>query len=428
MELIEQFIDRYTKEYDYYSQAARLVAQMLESDLRSSGVRCIVTHRAKDIERLREKCIQRNSRSNYESVEEIFRDIVDLAGVRVALYFPGEQEQVDKSIARLFKQWDEKRVFPAAGQEKDDPAGQKNDDRRFSGYSAVHYRVQPREQYIGDANKRYLKARVEIQVASVLMHAWSEVQHDLVYKQMDGDLSDEEYAILDQLNGLVIAGEISLKLLQDAGEARVARNGTSFLNHYELAAHLLRHASDSLSQPIGDSGLGRVDDLFKLLKQLNKTTPAELKPYLESLHGAVEKRPLAEQVIDALLAEDSSRYVAYNEIRDTSQLGRSELERETGRAMRDFLHSWVELENTLNRLARNAGQSQRYKLPMVQLLRSVPMPPGIREELDLLRLMRNDVVHHRRDLPPTAFDDATNRIKEIAEGLDDGAAEASHST
>jgi ppGpp synthetase/RelA/SpoT-type nucleotidyltranferase len=36
---------------------------------------------------------------------------------------------------------------------------------------------------------------VEIQVASVLMHAWAEVEHDLVYKPVDQEpLSDAELA------------------------------------------------------------------------------------------------------------------------------------------------------------------------------------------------------------------------------------------
>ena len=53
------------------------------------------------------------------------------------------------------------------------------------------------------------------------MHASSEVEHDLVYRPFEGTHSDEEYAILDELNGLVIAGEIALLRLQKAGEARV---------------------------------------------------------------------------------------------------------------------------------------------------------------------------------------------------------------
>ncbi|MFD1663105.1 GTP pyrophosphokinase family protein [Streptomyces caeni] len=415
MSYIEQFIDRYTKEYDFYSRAAGLVAQILEADLRSSGVRCLVSHRAKDIERLRDKCSQRDAKNRYKSVEDIFDDIVDLAGVRVALYFPKEQEQVDKAITRLFDQWDAKRVFPGA--EETAP------DRRFSGYSAVHYRVQPKENFIGDADKRYVNARVEIQVASVLMHAWSEVQHDLAYKQMAGDLSGEEHAILDQLNGLVIAGEISLRLLQEAGEARVARNGAKFLNHYELAAHLLRHAHDSLTEPVGDSGLGKVDDLFALLKRLNKTTPEELEKYLESLHGAVEERPLAEQVVDALLAEDPSRYAIYDDIRNTSHSSHVEIhgpKRDSGSALQEFLHSWVELEATLNELAQRAGVSVRSTVPVTHLLKLLDMPPGIGKEIDLLRRMRNDAVHLRRDISVAAFEDAAKRTQQISAILKDG--------
>jgi ppGpp synthetase/RelA/SpoT-type nucleotidyltranferase len=52
------------------------------------------------------------------------------------------------------------------------------------------------------------------------MHAWSEVEHDLVYKPLDGDFSPEEYA-LDQLNGLVLAGEMALETLQKAQQARL---------------------------------------------------------------------------------------------------------------------------------------------------------------------------------------------------------------
>ena len=49
-----------------------------------------------------------------------------------------------------------------------------------------------RKSALTQANKRYAEAAVEIQVASVLMHAWAEVEHDLVYKRLEGELSDDE--------------------------------------------------------------------------------------------------------------------------------------------------------------------------------------------------------------------------------------------
>lgn len=194
------------------------------------------------------------------------------------------------------------------------------------------------------------------------------------------------------------------------------------MNHYELAAHLLRRARESLAEPIGDSGLGKVDDLFSLLKRLNKATPEELENYLESLHGAVEERPLAEQVVDALLAEDSSRYAIYDDIRSTSHSGHVEVsgpERDTGSAMMQFLRNWVALETVLNELAQRAGVSRRSTAPVIHLLKLLDMPPGIGEEIDLLRSMRNDVVHLRRDFSVAAFGDATKRIQQIIALLND---------
>jgi ppGpp synthetase/RelA/SpoT-type nucleotidyltranferase len=66
------------------------------------------------------------------------------------------------------------------------------------------------------------------------MHAWSEVEHDLVYKPLQGSLSEDEYAILDELNGLVLAGEIALERLQRAGESRVSTSGREYRSNLDF--------------------------------------------------------------------------------------------------------------------------------------------------------------------------------------------------
>jgi ppGpp synthetase/RelA/SpoT-type nucleotidyltranferase len=210
--LIEEFIARYRREFDYYDQTARLVAQTLDANLQSAGIRSMVTSRAKSHTRLEAKVRQRARTKTYTTLEEISADVVDLAGARVALYFPGERDQVDRLVKQLFSLLEPPKEFPTNAKT--------TYKKRFSGYWATHYRVQFKESSLGAAQQRYTEARVEIQVASVLMHAWSEVEHDLVYKPFEGTLSDEEYAILDELNGLVMAGEIALERLQRAGEVR----------------------------------------------------------------------------------------------------------------------------------------------------------------------------------------------------------------
>jgi ppGpp synthetase/RelA/SpoT-type nucleotidyltranferase len=250
--LIEDFITRYRKEYDFYDQAARLVAQAIDANLQAAGIRSRVTSRAKAVGRLEVKVRQRALTKQYTSVDEIYDDIVDLAGARVELYFPAERLQVDTAIKGLFRVIGEPKNFP-----EDSPEIGEAYKNRFSGYWATHYRVYLRETSLSDTQKRYAEARAEIQVASVLMHAWSEVNHDLAYKPLQGELSVEEYSILDELNGLVMAGEIALERLQRAGEARVAAEGRVFRSHYDLAAHLLNAAGTALRGPEVNTAIGR---------------------------------------------------------------------------------------------------------------------------------------------------------------------------
>lgn len=136
MGLIEDFVARYRKEYDFYDQAARLVAQALETSLQAAGIRAMVTSRAKSVQRLESKCRQRAGTKNYSTVDDIYRDIVDLAGVRVALYFPAERIQADKLVRQLFHIAEPAKNFPAPSE------ATITYTKRFSGYWATHYRVQ----------------------------------------------------------------------------------------------------------------------------------------------------------------------------------------------------------------------------------------------------------------------------------------------
>lgn len=417
MTIIDAFLARYRREYDFYDQAARLVAQTLEASLQSAGIRSIVTSRAKSPKRLEAKCRQRDAARHYATVEEVYADIHDLAGARVALYFPGERDQVDKVISSQFVLVQPKKDFP------DESTPNPSYKKRFSGYWASHYRVQMRESALSDAQKRYAEARVEIQVASAIMHAWSEVEHDLVYKPLSGVLSEDEYAILDELNGLVIAGEIALERLQRAGEVRIASGDRPFLNHYDLASHVLSRASELLRGSLRESALGRIDLLFVLLQRLELATPDKLQPYLEWLHADTERRPVAEQIIDRLLAEDESRYEVYEAIRTAEQAispvvaagqqvpGSEGTEELLGR----FMAQWIAFERHLRE--RVPVNESRFGLPTSRALNWLTLSDDERLELERIRRLRNNLVHGIEVPNPEDLAEATRRLKIVNEGF-----------
>jgi ppGpp synthetase/RelA/SpoT-type nucleotidyltranferase len=392
MGILEDFIGRYRREYDFYDQAARLVAQQLEGRLQAAGIRAMVTFRAKAVTKLEPKVRDRAARKGYGSVDDIYADIPDLAGARVALYFPGQSQQVGQIINELFVVTHTKE-FP-------DPDSPPRYRKRFAGYSATHYRVRLRETALVDSQKRYAEAKVEVQVASVLMHAWSEVEHDLVYKPYQGQLSDDEYAILDELNGMVMAGEIALERLQRAGTVRVAAQGRTFANHYELAAHLLSALGKLADPDTLQSGLGRVDLLFDLLVRLGFPTPEAVGRYLESIHADLERRPIAEQIVDQILSEDSKRYGLFEELRaarpatDVSPDAVEPIAPDLHEAMGAFLSAWTEMERTIREKAQVAVSNPARIVPTMRLLDSfAQLDPDTRMQFDRLRRIRNNLVH-----------------------------------
>lgn len=101
--IIEEFLKGYEQAYDYYEKLAGICRQQCEALLRSAGIRAIFTSRAKHPTGLREKLYNRHAtKMPYTCVDDINRDIVDFSGVRVALYFPGDQDKVRKLIESNF--------------------------------------------------------------------------------------------------------------------------------------------------------------------------------------------------------------------------------------------------------------------------------------------------------------------------------------
>jgi ppGpp synthetase/RelA/SpoT-type nucleotidyltranferase len=425
MDVIDQFLARYRKEYDFYDQAARLAAQIVEQSLQSAGIRAIVTSRAKSLVRLEEKVRKREAKYHYQTVDDLFKDIVDLAGVRIALYFPADREQVDKIVTQRFVLAAEPRMFPESVEKRNDSKPAANYKKRFSGYSATHYRVHLHDVALNEAQKRYGQALVEIQVASVLMHAWAEVEHDLVYKPQQGTLSEDEYAILDAINGLVISGEIALEQLQRAAKKRIAEKGRKFSSHYDLADYLLDQASALLTSSDPDQSLGRVIVLYKLLLQIDKATPDAVSPYIAALSADFERRSLSDQIIDQLLAEDPKRYDMYENLKGP-ELGEPRTlapqshqdAAESQASMGRFLEQWIRFEREVRRATDKEQRPKPWLVPTTKLIAELGLiDQRLIPEVDRIRRFRNNLVHGV-EIPPTAdIDNATEILKSIVADL-----------
>ncbi|MBT9776120.1 RelA/SpoT protein [Clostridium sp. MCC353] len=383
MDLVNQFIENYKRRFQFYETAGRLAAKQLEDALQSAGIRAIVTSRAKNPGRLKSKVLRRNSRREvpYKNMREIYEDIADLSGVRVSLYFPGDREKANALIADLFAVLETKQ-FP----EQSKPPSY---NKRFSGYWANHYRAHMREEHLDPSQQKYAAARIEIQVASVLMHAWSEVEHDLIYKPLQGTLSEEELAIIDELNGLVLTGEIALERLQNAGNERIRNKSTSFVSQYDLASYLYNYLSNNFRPEDIELRMGNVELLFKLLNHLKITTVKEIEPILKSVKFEKDRRNISQQIIDQIITGSEKRYQSYRELRSDE----SRADEKTRHAVDEFFTHWVRLENTLNRMTYKNAPRSRGAFNINSLKRLNILSQDALGKIASLRKLRNVLIH-----------------------------------
>lgn len=304
-EIIEFFLKHYEQGYDFYYNLAKLAEEQCEKML-SKDIRAIITSRAKKSKSLKEKIYQRHKIKNYQSEQDIREDIVDLAGVRVALYFPADREKVDGFLRDTFHIVKEV-SFPKPDKQNKEVSI----NNKFDGYHAEHYRVKLKEESLKDS--KYANHIIEIQVASILMHAWAEVNHDLAYKPSSGDLSRQELSILDGLNGLVLTGEVLLEQLQSAFQNRVAHQKEPFANQYELAVFV----SERLKKSRGEVSFTCKEDfglLLDVLCELSQDTPSCVDDLLNNMDKDIYITAVSYQILTVIFERNINDFDIFYEL------------------------------------------------------------------------------------------------------------------
>jgi putative GTP pyrophosphokinase len=120
-----------------------------------------IQFRVKSADKVKKKFL--NPDKNYKQLD----DITDLAGLRIITYYEDDIDRVAKVIKREFD-FDPKNSVDKRETEPD----------RF-GYSALNYVCRHSPKRTSDVEyKKFAGVCCEIQITSILRHAWSEIEHD----------------------------------------------------------------------------------------------------------------------------------------------------------------------------------------------------------------------------------------------------------
>lgn len=165
-------ITEYHPKRAVFKAFADAVQGILKEALRADEIKTAsVEARAKDEESFGSKA-SKPSESDPEQPKypNPLLDIADLAGVRVITFFPKTAEAAGKLVQREFD------VV-----ETSDKAALLDDDRL--GYKSVHFLVRLASRRLSlPEYRRYKDLICELQIRTVLQHAWAEIEHDIQYK------------------------------------------------------------------------------------------------------------------------------------------------------------------------------------------------------------------------------------------------------
>ncbi|HJV73878.1 MAG TPA: hypothetical protein VJ654_06640 [Noviherbaspirillum sp.] len=162
-------LSEYTRRVGLYQDLAATVASLLGQILNGIQLHS-VNYRCKSPDSLSGKLAR--AEKDYAQLS----DVTDLAAVRVTTYFAEDVDRVAAIVEREFlidhvNSVDKRKLLDAD---------------RF-GYQSLHYIAsvaQQRSNLVEYA--RFKEMRFEIQVRSILQHAWAEIEHDLGYKSSAG--------------------------------------------------------------------------------------------------------------------------------------------------------------------------------------------------------------------------------------------------
>jgi putative GTP pyrophosphokinase len=161
-ERVESIIVAYRSGADNYRRLGEDVERMLKDLLTAAEIPVSsVTHRLKDAESLQRKLL---SSKKYETLG----DITDIVGARVITYF---SDDVD-SVANIIRRVDN---FAVDFTNSVDKRRELRPDQ--FGYQSLHLVVTLSQQRIFTENRSLQGMKIEIQVRSLLQHAWAEIEH-----------------------------------------------------------------------------------------------------------------------------------------------------------------------------------------------------------------------------------------------------------
>ena len=160
-----RIVGEYDRQAIVYHDFCAAIRNVIVSLLDEGRFKYQLSWRVKSLDSVREK-VARNAAKG--KVYRRLRDIEDVAGIRVVFYLESEKRRF---LSVLIREMTRSKL-------------RTEEHRKESGYRATHVAVElGKKRLVLHEYRRFAGFKCELQLTSALYHAWSEIEHGILYKR-----------------------------------------------------------------------------------------------------------------------------------------------------------------------------------------------------------------------------------------------------
>jgi len=144
--------------------------------------------------------------------------------------------------------------------------------------------------------------------------------------------------------------------------------------------------------------MGRADVLFYFLQLIEKDKPEDIDKFLENVNIESDGRPIADQLVDLIIAGDKSLYDSYAAARKMagpvspySTKSKKGSDGEYKEALGYFMSQWIAFEQKTREFASNNIKPSNHVMSYSAIFEYIP--ESINIDIKYIRKLRNEVVH-----------------------------------
>jgi len=202
---VEHAVAQYKKRFSTYERFTIKTRELVDALLNEQNLSFLLEHRTKDVEAFREKITRPG-----KSYSDPLREVTDLCGIRIILRRISDVEQVVGMLKEEFDVDEKNSVYKGAELGVD----------QF-GYTSIHLVVSTLASRAALTEWRpYADLKAEIQVRTILQHAWALISHSFDYK-VGADIPKEFRRRLFRLSALFELADEELDQLVDDIQLKV---------------------------------------------------------------------------------------------------------------------------------------------------------------------------------------------------------------